>query len=213
MNGTLIRRLSVLVVVFALVAASCGGDDDALEQAQADAAAARADADAAAAKAAEAEAALESAMAAEAEAAAAEPCSGPAEVTDIKLMTDWFLWAATGPFAAAIDAGYFAEEGLEIELLPAPDAAAARQVRRSRHGALRAELLSRDPPRPGDGHPGHLGGHHAQSAAECYCLLAGPGNQRTRGSQGQDHRRHQRPADPDLFRSACWLPPGSPATT
>ena len=124
MNSTLVRRLSVLMVALALVAASCGGDDDALEQAQADAAAARAEADAAAARAAEAEAELESAMAAEAEAAAAEPCSGPAEVTDIKLMTDWFLWAATGPFAAAIDSGYFADEGLEIELLSAPDAAA-----------------------------------------------------------------------------------------
>ena len=124
MNGTLIRRLSVLVVALALIAASCGGDDDALEEAQADAAAARAEADEASAKAAGAEAALEAAMAAEAEAAAAEPCSGPAEVTSIKLMTDWFLWAATGPFAAAIDAGYFTEEGLEIELLPAPDAAA-----------------------------------------------------------------------------------------
>lgn len=52
------------------------------------------------------------------------PCSGKAETSEIKLMTDWFLWAATGPFAAAIEAGYFEDEGLEVELLPAPDAAA-----------------------------------------------------------------------------------------
>ena len=201
-----IRRLSVLAVVLALVAASCGEDDAddaasvdtaALDQAMADAAAAEAEASDAAARAAEAEAALADAMAAaeaaeaaaaaaegnvdpevvagleqelqaaqdaaaaaeaeaaaaaaaaeaaaaeaaaaEAEAAAAEaaaeeeaaaaaaamqPCDGPAEVEDIKLMTDWFLWAATGPFAAAVDAGYFAEEGINLELLPAPDAAA-----------------------------------------------------------------------------------------
>lgn len=68
----------------------------------------------------------EEAAAAEAAAAAAaaQPCDGPAEVEDIKLMTDWFLWAATGPFAAAVDAGHFTDEGLSVELLPAPDAAA-----------------------------------------------------------------------------------------
>ena len=203
-----IRRLSVLAVVLALVAASCGEDEAdgaagvdtaALDQAVADAAAAEAEASDAAARAAEAEAALADAMAAaeaaeaaaaaaegnvdpevvagleqelqaaqdaaaaaeaeaaeaaaeaeeaaaaaaEAEAAvaaaeaeeaaaeeaaaaaaAAEPCDGPAEVDDIKLMTDWFLWAATGPFAAAVDAGYYADEGINLELLPAPDAAA-----------------------------------------------------------------------------------------
>ena len=85
-------------------------------------------AEAAAAEAAEAaEAAAAEAAAAEAEAAsaaAAQPCDGPAEVQDIKLMTDWFLWAATGPFAAAVDAGYYTEEGINLELLPAPDAAA-----------------------------------------------------------------------------------------
>ena len=200
-NRMFIRRLSVLAVVLALVAASCGEDeaDDAvsvdtaaLDQAVADAAAAEAEASDAAARAAEAEAALADAMAAaeaaetaaaaaegnvdpevvagleqelqaakdaaamaEAEAAAAaaeaeeaaaaaeaavaaaaaeaeeaaavaaaQPCDGPAEVEDIKLMTDWFLWAATGPFAAAVDAGYFTEEGINLELLPAPDAAA-----------------------------------------------------------------------------------------
>ena len=95
-------------------------------QAAADAAEAEAAETAAAAAAAEAEAA---AAAAEAEAAAAaeaaaEPCSGPAEVDNIKLMTDWFLWAATGPFAAAVEAGYYEDEGMQIELLPAPDAAA-----------------------------------------------------------------------------------------
>lgn len=212
MRRTIIQRLSVLVVVLALVAASCGDDsaDDApvvdnaaldqamadADQAMADAAAAEAEASDAAARAADAEAALEDAMAAaeaaeaaaaaaegnvdpevvaaleeelqaaqdaaamaeaeaaeaaaaadaaaaEAEAAAAaaaaeeaaaaeaaaaaaaaQPCDGPAEVQDIKLMTDWFLWAATGPFAAAIDAGHFADEGINLELLPAPDAAA-----------------------------------------------------------------------------------------
>ena len=208
MRRTIIQRLSVLVVVLALVAASCGDDsaDDApvvdtaaVDQAMAEAAAAEAEASDAAARAAEAEAALAEAMAAaeaaeaaaaaaegnvdpevvagledelqaaqdaaamaEAEAAAAaaeaeeaaaaaaeaeaavaaaeaeeaaaaeaaaaaaaaQPCDGPAEVEDIKLMTDWFLWAATGPFAAAVDAGYFAEEGISLELLPAPDAAA-----------------------------------------------------------------------------------------
>ena len=205
MRRTIIQRLSVLVVVFALVAASCGDDSAdeapvvdtaALDQAMADAAAAEAEASDAAGRAADAEAALADAMAAaeaaeaaasaaegnvdpevvaaleqelqaaqdaaaaaeaeaaeaaaaadaaaaEAEAAAAaaaaeeaaaaeaaaaaaaaQPCDGPAEVGDIRLMTDWFLWAATGPFAAAIDAGYFAEEGINLELLPAPDAAA-----------------------------------------------------------------------------------------
>lgn len=183
MRRTIIQRLSVLAVVLALVAASCGDDPAdvapvvdtaALDQAMADAAAAEAEASDAAARAADAEAALADAMAAaeaaeaaaaaaegnvdpevvagleeelqaaeaaaaEAEAAAAaaaaeeaaaaaaaaaQPCDGPAEVQDIKLMTDWFLWAATGPFAAAIDAGHFAEEGINLELLPAPDAAA-----------------------------------------------------------------------------------------
>ena len=212
MRRTIIQRLSVLVVVLALVAASCGDDsaDDApvvdtaaLDAAMADAAAAEAEASDAADRAADAEAALAEAMAAaeaaeaaaaaaegnvdpevvagleqelqaaeaaaaeaeaeaaaaaaeaeaaeeaaaaaaaEAEAAAAaaaaeeaaaaeaaaaaaaaQPCDGPAEVQDIKLMTDWFLWAATGPFAAAIDAGHFADEGINLELLPAPDAAA-----------------------------------------------------------------------------------------
>ena len=205
MRRTIIQRLSVLVVVLALVAAGCGDDsaDDApvvdtaaLDQAVADAAAAEAEASDAAARAADAEAALADAMAAaeaaeaaaaaaegnvdpevvaaleqelqaaqdaaaeaeaeaaeaaaaadaaaaEAEAAAAaaaaeeeaaaaaadaaaavQPCDEPAEVQDIKLMTDWFLWAATGPFAAAVDAGYFADEGINLELLPAPDAAA-----------------------------------------------------------------------------------------
>jgi len=52
------------------------------------------------------------------------PCSGKAETSEIKLMTDWYLWAATGPFAAAIEAGYFEDEGLEVELLPAPDPSA-----------------------------------------------------------------------------------------
>ena len=199
MNRTAIRKLSVLVVVFALFAAGCGDDESddgaavvdtaALDQAEAEAEAARAEASAAAAEAAEAEAALADAMAAaeaaeaaaaaaagnvdpevvaqleqelqdaqaaadaaEAEAAeaaasaaeaaeaaeaaaaaeealaaaeaAAEPCDGPAEVENIKLMTDWFLWAATGPFAAAVEAGYYTDEGMQIELLPAPDAAA-----------------------------------------------------------------------------------------
>ena len=104
MHSSLARRLCVVGLVFALFAAGCGDDESTDDTA-----------------AAEAEAA---AAAAEAEAAAAEPCDGPAEVGNIKLMTDWFLWAATGPFAAAVEAGYFAEEGIDIELLPAPDAAA-----------------------------------------------------------------------------------------
>jgi len=57
-------------------------------------------------------------------AAPAKPCSGPAEVTDVTLMSDWFLWAATGPFASAVADGYFAEEGLEVTIVPAADAAA-----------------------------------------------------------------------------------------
>lgn len=97
-------------------------DAAAMAEAEAAAAAAEAEAAAAAAEAAAAEeAAAEEAAAA---AAAAQPCDGPAEVEDIKLMTDWFLWAATGPFAAAVDAGYFTDEGINLELLPAPDAAA-----------------------------------------------------------------------------------------
>ena len=96
----------------------------AADAAEAEAAEAAASAAAAAeeAEAAEAAAAAEEALAA-AE-AAAEPCDGPAEVENIKLMTDWFLWAATGPFAAAVEAGYYTDEGMQIELLPAPDAAA-----------------------------------------------------------------------------------------
>ena len=125
----------------AAAAEAAAGDEAALQEAEEAAAAARAEAEAAAAEAdaaaAEAEAATARAEAAEAaaeeatmvqaepaEEVAAEPCSGPAEVSDIKLMTDWFLWAATGPFAAAVEAGYYADEGMSVELIPAPDAAA-----------------------------------------------------------------------------------------
>ena len=118
MDNSLVRKLSVLGVALALFAAGCGGDDDDGGEAAAPATTAAPVEEAPATTAAPVE---EAAAPAE---TPSEPCSGPAEVGSVTLMTDWFLWAATGPFAAAIEGGHYAAEGLEVELLPAPDAAA-----------------------------------------------------------------------------------------
>ena len=131
------RWLAAAVAVFALIAASCGDDDEeaapdtsaadaaALEQAQADAASAQADADAAdaaaeaaAAKAAEAEAALDAAM------AEAEGAVDPEVVAGLEAQ----LEAAQAEAAAAMEEAETAQAEAAASMEEAEAAAAAAEA-------------------------------------------------------------------------------------
>ncbi len=131
------RWLAAAVAVFALIAASCGDDDEeaapdtsaadaaALEQAQADAASAQADADAAdaaaeaaAAKAAEAEAALDAAM------AEAEGAVDPGVVAGLEAQ----LEAAQAEAAAAMEEAETAQAEAAASMEEAEAAAAAAEA-------------------------------------------------------------------------------------
>ena len=131
------RWLAAAVAVFALIAASCGDDDEeaapdtsaadaaALEQAQADAASAQADADAAdaaaeaaAAKAAEAEAALDAAM------AEAEGAVDPEVVAGLEAQ----LEAAQAEAAAAMEEAEAAQAEAAASMEEAEAAAAAAEA-------------------------------------------------------------------------------------
>ena len=131
------RWLAAAVAVFALIAASCGDDDEeaapdtsaadaaALEQAEADAASAQADADAAdaaaeaaAAKAAEAEAALDAAM------AEAEGAVDPEVVAGLEAQ----LEAAQAEAAAAMEEAETAQAEAAASMEEAEAAAAAAEA-------------------------------------------------------------------------------------
>ena len=131
------RWLAAAVAVFALIAASCGDDDEeaapdtsaadaaALEQAEADAASAQADADAAdaaaeaaAAKAAEAEAALDAAM------AEAEGAVDPEVVAGLEAQ----LEAAKAEAAAAMEEAETAQAEAAASMEEAEAAAAAAEA-------------------------------------------------------------------------------------
>ncbi len=48
----------------------------------------------------------------------AEPTDGAAEPTQVKLQLQWLPQAQFAGYFAAVDQGYFAEEGLEVEIIP-----------------------------------------------------------------------------------------------
>ena len=65
--------------------------------------------------------------------AEAAECSGPAEVANVSFMADWLPWASIGPMVAAQIGGYYAEEGLELEIMsPANPADPIKLVARER---------------------------------------------------------------------------------
>lgn len=103
-----------------------------LEEAQAAAEAAEAEAMAAAAEAEEATAAAEAAQAEAAEAAATaeeaaagptDPCGGENETSTNTIMMDWLAYWSWAALVAADDQGYYAEEGLKVDIIAPPSAA------------------------------------------------------------------------------------------
>ena len=66
-------------------------------------------------------------------AAWAAPCDGPAETKKIVMMGDWLPWASMGPMFAAQLSGYYADEGIEVEVIaPANPADPIKLVARER---------------------------------------------------------------------------------
>lgn len=116
----------------AMAAAEAGVDPEvvaeleaALEQAQTEAAAAAAAAGeaTAAAEAAQAEAAEATAAAEEAAAGPTDPCGGENETSTITIMMDWLAYWSWAALVAADDQGYYAEEGLKVDIIAPPSAA------------------------------------------------------------------------------------------
>ena len=116
----------------AMAAAEAGVDPEvvaeleaALEQAQAEAAAAAEAAGeaTAAAEAAQAEAAEATAAAEEAAAGPTDPCGGENETSTITIMMDWPAYWSWAALVAADDQGYYAEEGLKVDIIAPPSAA------------------------------------------------------------------------------------------
>ena len=59
--------------------------------------------------------------------------SGPAEVKEITVMADWLPWASQGPMMAARINGYYADEGLDVQIIaPANPADPIKLVARER---------------------------------------------------------------------------------
>ena len=96
-----------------------------LQEAQAAAEAAQAEAMAAAAEAeaAQAEAAEAAATAQEAAAGPTDPCGGENETSTITIMMDWLAYWSWAALVAADDQGYYAEEGLKVDVIAPPSAA------------------------------------------------------------------------------------------
>lgn len=92
-------------------------------QAAAEAAEAEAMAAAAAAEAAQAEAAQAAATAEEAAAGPTDPCGGENETSTITIMMDWLAYWSWAALVAADDQGYYAEEGLKVDIIAPPSAA------------------------------------------------------------------------------------------
>ena len=91
---------------------------DAAEEASAEAASAAAAAEAAQAEAAEATAAAE-----EAAAGPTDPCGGENETNTITVMMDWLAYWSWAPLVAADSQGYYAAEGLKVDVIAPPSAA------------------------------------------------------------------------------------------
>ena len=96
-----------------------------LQEAQAAAEAAQAEAAeaAAAAEAAQAEAAEAAATAEEAAAGPTDPCGGENETSTVTIMMDWLAYWSWAGLVAADDQGYYAEEGLKVDIIAPPSAA------------------------------------------------------------------------------------------
>lgn len=63
----------------------------------------------------------------------AGPCDRPATVGKIAIMADWLPWASQGPMVAAQQAGFYEDEGLEVEIIaPANPADPIKLVARER---------------------------------------------------------------------------------
>jgi len=92
-------------------------------QAAAEAAEAEAMAAAAAAEAAQAEAAEAAATAEEAAAGPTDPCGGENETSTVTIMMDWLAYWSWAALVAADDQGYYAEEGLKVDIIAPPSAA------------------------------------------------------------------------------------------
>ena len=88
----------------------------------AEAASAEASASAAAAEAAQAEAA-EATAAAEQAAGPDDPCGGENETNTITVMMDWLAYWSWAPLVAADSQGYYAAEGLKVDVIAPPSAA------------------------------------------------------------------------------------------
>lgn len=95
-----------------------------LQDAQTEAAAAATAADEAnvAAEAAQAEAA-EATAAAEEAAGPDDPCGGANETSTVTIMMDWLAYWSWAGLVAADDQGYYAEEGLKVDVIAPPSAA------------------------------------------------------------------------------------------
>ena len=90
---------------------------DAAETASAEASAAAAAAEAAQAEAAEATAAAEQAAGPD------DPCGGENETNTITVMMDWLAYWSWAPLVAADSQGYYAVEGLKVDVIAPPSAA------------------------------------------------------------------------------------------
>ena len=132
-------RMAIFVAslaAFAMIAAACGDDDSDVEATPTTAAPAPAAEEPAEEPAAEEPAAEEPAAeepaaeepaaeepAAEEPAAPVDPCGAENETGKITIMMDWLAYWSWAALVAAEDQGYYAEEGLEVEVIAPPSAA------------------------------------------------------------------------------------------
>ena len=115
----------------AMAAAEAGVDPEVVAELEAQLQEAQAEAAAAAAAATEATAAAEAAQTEAAEATAAaeaaagpdDPCGGENETSTITIMMDWLAYWSWAALVAADDQGYYAEEGLKVDIIAPPSAA------------------------------------------------------------------------------------------
>ena len=121
--------LVALLAVIAVIAAACGDDDDEVTTAPATTAAPAPEPDASEpeepmAEEPEAEApATTAAPAPEEPAAPVDPCGGDNETGKITIMMDWLAYWSWAPLVGAQSQGYYADEGLEVEVIAPPSAA------------------------------------------------------------------------------------------
>ena len=84
---------------------------------------------------------------------AASYCDSPPESKKVQVMGDWLPWAIHGPIYMAQDAwkGYYAAEGIEVELLNPASSGRSLEDRWRRQGQHRDELSAGRHGRPRSG--------------------------------------------------------------